>query len=152
MSLKWVAWAHQFATVFLHDHPSLQRIVQCHAAQAKLKKEEIIFELKKPRKNSRISLVLATEALSVGLDCPDFRRIILIGPPSSIEQYVQETGRGGRDGLPSTAILLINKYDTSTGKIHLSSSMREFCSLTTCRRKYILDYFGFSSQSYTSCI
>lgn len=43
----------------------------------------------------------------MGLDCPNVRRIIHWGPSSDIEQYLQNTGSAGRDGLPSQAILYI---------------------------------------------
>ena len=58
---------------------------------------------------SKLRLVVATTAFSMGIDCADIRRVYHYGPPSCVEQYVQETGRAGRDGLLSQAILLYGK-------------------------------------------
>ena len=53
-----------------------------------------------------LRIVVATVAFGMGLDCPDVREIIHIGAPDDLESYIQETGRGGRDGGPSLALLL----------------------------------------------
>ena len=50
-----------------------------------------------------LRVVIVTVAFGMGLDCPNVRRVMHWGPSSDIEQYVQETGRGGRDGLPLMA-------------------------------------------------
>ena len=57
-------------------------------------------------KESNLRIVIATIAFGMGVDCPDVRQVIHLGPPSDIECYVQETGRAGRDGLPALALLL----------------------------------------------
>ena len=56
--------------------------------------------------DSHLRIVIATIAFGMGLDLPDVRQVIHVGLPDDIESYIQETGRVGRDGLPSLAILL----------------------------------------------
>lgn len=53
-----------------------------------------------------IKVVVATNAFGMGVNIPDIRTIVHYGSPSSIEDYVQEIGRAGRDGLPSVAYLI----------------------------------------------
>ena len=60
---------------------------------------------------SQISLVLlhvvvSTIAFGMGVHCPDIRLMFHLEPPSDLEMYIQEVGRGGRDGKPTYAILL----------------------------------------------
>ncbi len=72
----------------------------------------------------------------MGLNCADIRRIIHWGPPGDIESYLQETGRAGRDGLPSIATLYIGPHDLRSP--HLEDSIKIYCKNTnTCRRDII---------------
>ena len=61
------------------------------------------------------SVMVATSAFGLGIDKPDIRYILHYQSPASLEQYVQEAGRGGRDGRKSNCILL---YDPSDRAIH----------------------------------
>lgn len=82
------------------------------------------------RKNGTLRLIIATAAFSMGIDCPDVHQIIHWGVPSSVEQYVQEIGRAGRDGLQSKAILIIGKLSPHTEEV-----MKHYvANNNTCRR------------------
>ena len=86
---------------------------------------------------SVLRLVIATTAFGMGIDCPDIRQIIHWGMPSSLEEYVQETGRGGHDGNQSRAIL----YEGKGGK-HASTKVKNYVSNTThCRRRFLFQEF-----------
>ena len=56
--------------------------------------------------NGNLRVLVATIAFGMGVDCPDVRQIVHVGPPDDISSYVQETGRAGRDGLVSVVTLL----------------------------------------------
>ena len=78
---------------------------------------------------SPLRIVIATIAFSMGVDTPNIRYVVHWGPPEDIEQYVQATGRAGRDGKVSHAVMLFNKGL----KKHVDESMAKYCeNLTTC--------------------
>ena len=87
--------------------------------------------------DSKLRVVIATIAFGMGMDCPNVRRIIHYGPPSDLEQYIQETGRAGRDDQPSTPILLCIKIRRYT-----DDAMKSYCAnKDTCRRNMLLREF-----------
>ena len=88
-------------------------------------------------KENTLQLVIATSRFGLGIDCPDIRTIMHWGVPSTIEEYVQETGRAGRDGEYAEAILYEGKVSKNCTKI-----MKNYVSNSNiCRRKLIFKIF-----------
>ena len=92
-------------------------------------------------KQSSLRIVCATSAFGMGIDCPDVRHIIHFGAPDDIESYIQETGRGGRDGNFASATLYIVNHQNR----YCEQSMLQYqLNTTICRRDVLFhetDYF-----------
>ena len=89
--------------------------------------------------NGKCRVVIATSALGMGVNIQDVRRIIHYGIPHDLESYVQEVGRGGRDGKPCEAILYYRPFHLA----HCDEDTRSFIKNTEkqCRRQVIMSYF-----------
>jgi len=114
-----------------------------------------------------VQIVVATIAFGMGIDKPNVRFVVHYDLPKNIEGYYQETGRAGRDGLNSEALLLYGTQDIVTNRFFIEQiqnqeqqriesfklhAMVSFAEAQTCRRSVLLNYFGeHTQQSCGNC-
>jgi len=112
-------------------------------------------------------VMVATIAFGMGIDKPDVRFVAHLDLPKSVEGYYQETGRAGRDGLPSTAWLAYGLQDVVQQRRMIDDgegdrahkqrmgqhldAMLALCETVSCRRVQLLGYFGQDSEACGNC-
>lgn len=110
-----------------------------------------------------VRIMVATVAFGMGINKSNVRFVIHADLPKNLEGYYQETGRAGRDGLASEAILfysagdlfklqrMVRVEDNEAQTRVLTDKLRkmaDYCETSACRRKFLLNYFGEEAPDY----
>ena len=121
--------------MYVGSHASNCLIEMLHSCTPESHKQNVLKSFSD--ENGTIRLLIATIAFGMGVDCKAVKRVTHSGPSKNIESYAQETGRAGRDGSQSTAILLYNGILLS----HVERNIRSYIKSNECRRETLLKYF-----------
>lgn len=93
--------------------------------------------------SGKLRIVVASTAFGMGVDCANILEVIHWGPPTTLDTYIQETGRAGRDGHCAVARLLYghaSMYVTESVKLYGQNS-------TICRKNFLYQNYLFSADA-----
>ncbi|MBY0406890.1 MAG: DNA helicase RecQ, partial [Rickettsiales bacterium] len=147
------AWLQTQGVNALPYHAGLAHDVKAKNQEAFIKEEDVVM--------------VATIAFGMGINKPDVRFVAHMSIPKSIENYYQETGRAGRDGLPAEALMLYGFGDAAKQRSLIEGSMAPdeqkriehrklnallgLCEAACCRRQVLLEYFGDKAAPCNNC-
>ena len=135
-----------------------------HAGLTKKTRENI----QKKFTSGEVKVIISTIAFGMGID-QIVKCVLIFGSPSSIEEYYQQIGRGGRDGLPCETVLYFDYSKFKISQYMLKeftkypvlykvkkdnlNNIKDLVYIRTCRRKYILEYFNekYNSTNCNNC-
>ncbi|MBK8233790.1 MAG: RecQ family ATP-dependent DNA helicase [Candidatus Eisenbacteria bacterium] len=145
------------------------RGIDCQAYHAGLPAERRA-RIETAFREERLDVVVATVAFGMGIDRSDVRCVLHASLPESIEHYMQETGRAGRDGMPAECVLFYSAGDymrrryllergaeaeeaNLRARLHLLGKMRDFCATQICRHLALSAYFGqaYERENCSAC-
>ena len=117
-------------------HSGINRFVAMyHSSTPDRIKTHVLDSLLDPQ--GTVRLVIATTALSMGVNFPNVRTVVQYGPSKDVEEYLQQIGRAGRDGNPSEAIM----YWSPRLIVHCDNSLKDIVKGDACIRTSLLKHF-----------
>ena len=140
------AWSNAYYPSGVEELCCNRLIAMYHACTPQCNKDVVLKSLQNPEGNVRV--VFATIALGMGINLKSVNTIIHYGAPRSLEDYFQESGRGGRSGEPAKSIVYWKPKDCpmrkNLTKIHdqETAAVRRYVeNCSECRRDQLLKYF-----------